>query len=50
MNGRFVLPDITVDEMKVHVKAKLKKFHIPGFLSWFFTRNIPNLERWKTGF
>ena len=49
INGRFVFPDMTVDEMKERVKAKLKEFHIPGFLSWFFTRNIPNLERWKTG-
>ena len=49
MNGRFVFPDITVDEMKERVKAKLKEFRVPGFLAWFFTRNIPNLERWKTG-
>ena len=47
-NGRFVLPDVTANEMQQLVKAKLKEFHIPGFLSWFFTRNIPSLERWKT--
>jgi len=35
--------------MKERVRAKLKECHIAGFLSWFFTRNIPNLEKWKTG-
>jgi hypothetical protein len=48
VNGKFVFPDITADEMKERVKAKLKEFHIPGFLSGIFTRNIPNLERWKS--
>jgi len=46
-NGRFVLPEITADEMKERVKAKLKEFHFPGFVAWFFTRNIPKLQRWK---
>ena len=45
--GKFVLPDLTADEMKLRVKAKLREFGIPGFLSGFFTRGIPKLERWK---
>jgi len=46
-NGKFVLPDITVEQMKERVKGKLKQFGIPGFLSGFFTRGIPKLERWR---
>ena len=46
-DGTFTLPDITVDEMKVRVSGKLKEFGIPGFLTGFFTRKIPRLERWK---
>ena len=44
--GKFTLPDITVDQMKVLVKAKMKEMHIPGFLSYFMTKNIPKLRRW----
>ncbi len=44
--GEFTLPNITVDEMIERVKGKMKEMHIPGFLAYFFTRNIPNLKRW----
>jgi hypothetical protein len=47
-NGKFTLPDITMEGMRTLVKGKLKEFGVPGFLSWVFTRGIPNLERWKT--
>ncbi len=47
-NGKFSMPDITVDQMKEIVKGKLKEFGIPGFLTGFFTKGIPKLERWKT--
>ncbi len=46
-NGKFTSPDMTVDQMKIRVKEKLKEFGFPGFLAGFFTKNIPNLERWK---
>ena len=45
--GNFTMPDITVDQMKVNVKEKLRSFGFPGFLTGFFTRNIPKLERWR---
>ena len=45
--GQFTLPNMTVTEMQALVKAKLKEFGFPGFLAGLFTRNIPNLERWK---
>jgi hypothetical protein len=44
--GRFTLPDLTVDQMQVRVRDKMKEFGMPGFVSWFFTRNIPKLARW----
>ena len=46
-NGKFTAPNMTVDEMKVLVKGKLKEFGFPGFLAGFFTKGIPKLERWK---
>lgn len=48
VDGKFTAPDITAAEMKELVKGKLKEFGIPGFLSGVFTKNIPNLERWKS--
>jgi hypothetical protein len=48
VNGAFTLPNITADEMKELVKGKLKEFGVPGFMSGIFTKNIPNLERWKS--
>lgn len=47
-NGKFTLPDISVDEMKTLVKGKLKEMGLPGILSSIFTRNIPKLVRWKS--
>lgn len=45
--GKFVLPDITVDQMNERVKDKLKEMGFPGFMTGFFARGIPKLERWK---
>jgi Putative zinc ribbon domain len=45
--GQFTQPNLTVEEMKDRVKMKLKEFGFPGFLAGIFTRNIPQLERWK---
>ncbi len=47
-NGKFLQPDITVEEMQVFVKNKLKE--MGGFLKMFagvYTKGIPKLERWK---
>lgn len=48
-NGRFTLPDLTVEQMKDRVKGKLAEFGIPRFAAGFFTRNIPKLKRWNNG-
>lgn len=44
--GKFTLPNITVHEMIDLVNGKMKEMHIPGFLAYFMTRNIPKLKRW----
>ena len=46
-NGKFALPDLTVEQMQDRVRAKLKEFGIPGPLAWFFTRKVPKLARWR---
>jgi hypothetical protein len=46
-DGTFVLPNITMEQMKERVKGKIKEMGFPGFLAGFFTRGIPKLERWK---
>jgi Putative zinc ribbon domain len=46
-DGEFTEPDLTVTEMVEKVQAKMKSMHLPGFLARSFTRNIPNLKRWK---
>ena len=46
-NGKFTMPNITVEQMKERVKTKIKEFGFPGFLAGFFTKSIPKLERWK---
>ncbi len=45
--GAFKQPDWTADQMRVFVKGKLKEMGFPGFLTGFFTKGIPKLERWK---
>jgi len=45
-NGKFINPNMTLDEMKALVKGKLKEFGFPGFIAGFFTSNIPKLKRW----
>ena len=46
-DGRFVLPDITLDEMQERVRTKLADMGFPRFLGSVFTRGIPKLERWQ---
>lgn len=45
--GDFKQPDWTATQMRTFVKGKLKEMGFPGFLTGFFTKGIPNLERWK---
>ena len=46
--GSFTHPEIaTATEMQVLVKEKIVKMGFPRFIAGFFTRGIPNLERWR---
>jgi Putative zinc ribbon domain len=45
--GQFVQPDISVQQMQAIVRRKLVEFGMPGFLTGFFTRSIPKLQRWQ---
>ena len=45
--GRFILPDLTVDQMQARVKEKLKEYGFPGFIAGMFTKKIPQLKRWS---
>jgi hypothetical protein len=44
--GKFTLPNITANQMIDLVKGKMKEMHVPGFLAYFITKNIPKLKRW----
>jgi hypothetical protein len=46
-SGKFVLPDLTVEQMQMRVRDKLKEFGFPGFLAGLLTRGIPKLARWR---
>lgn len=48
--GKFLQPDITAQQMQDFVKNKLKEMGFPRFLAGFFTKGIPNLERWKSSY
>lgn len=46
-DGKFQQPDWTAEQMQEFSKEKLKEMGFPGFLAKLFTKNIPQLERWK---
>lgn len=46
-DGQLINADWTVNQMQEFVKGKMKEMGFPGFLSGFFTKNIPKLERWN---
>ena len=45
--GQYKLPDISAEQMQQRVKGKLQEAGFPGVATWFFTRKIPKLARWK---
>jgi hypothetical protein len=45
--GQFTDPNLTVEEMVAIARGILKNMHVPGFLTKKFTKDIPNLKRWK---
>lgn len=46
-DGKFVLPDISASEMQERVRYQMIDMGFPRFSTGFFTRKIPQLERWQ---
>ncbi|MCK5416445.1 zinc ribbon domain-containing protein [Candidatus Parcubacteria bacterium] len=46
-NGEFLQPNITLEEMEVLVKGKMKEMGMPGFIAKLLTTGTAKLERWK---
>jgi hypothetical protein len=46
-NGAFTRPDVTADQMRDAVIAKLRELHFPQPLARFMTRNLHQLARWN---
>ncbi|MDI1302673.1 MAG: zinc ribbon domain-containing protein [bacterium] len=46
-NGRFFQPEMTIDQMKALVVAKLREKGFPGFVARFFASGLRNLKRWR---
>ncbi|REE86432.1 putative zinc ribbon protein [Paenibacillus taihuensis] len=47
VDGKFTMLDMTASQMQEFVKGKMVGMGFPKFLTGFFTRGIPKLERWK---
>lgn len=47
--GRFLQPDMTVDQMKDFCAGKLHEMGFPRFFARLMVRNLHKLERWNTG-
>lgn len=47
VDGKFVNPDWTAQEMRQFVKGKLVEMGFPKFTTGFFTAHIPKLKRWR---
>ena len=46
--GRFVMPNITVQQMQERVHVKLAEAGTPRLLAALLTRRIPRLKRWRS--
>ncbi len=45
--GAFRHPDVSVNEFQAHCVKALVDKGMPRIMAWLFTREIPNLPRWK---
>lgn len=45
--GRFVLPDITVEQMQARVCDQISESGIPRFVANLLSKSVPKLERWQ---
>lgn len=49
LQGEFTMPFLNVEDMQARVKMKMREKGLPGFMSGYFARKIPKLNRWKKG-
>ena len=47
VNGAFVNPDMTTEEMKALVVEKMRERAFPKFVDSFFASGLGRLKRWK---
>lgn len=47
VNGSFINPDWTAEQMQVFCKQKLKEKGFPSIVAWFLTLGVPKLKRWQ---
>lgn len=47
MNGEFVQPDMTVEQMKVLVAGKLREKGFPKYVANLFALAVKDLKRWR---
>ena len=45
--GRFVNPDMTIEQMKALVVEKLREKGFPTFVGRFFASGLKRLKRWR---
>jgi hypothetical protein len=46
-NGKFIDPDMTIDEMRALVVEKLAEKGFPRFVARFFAIGLDRLKRWQ---
>jgi hypothetical protein len=47
VGGRFVNPDMSIDEMRALVIEKLRERGYPWFVARFFASGLGRLKRWR---
>jgi hypothetical protein len=45
--GRFVMPDLTLEQMQARVSSRLRQVGVPEQRARSLVRRIPSLSRWR---
>lgn len=46
-DGKFVKPNMTLQDMQKLCMDKVRERGVPKFLAWIFTRKMHKLKRWN---
>jgi hypothetical protein len=49
VGGKFINPDMTIEEMRALVIDKLREKGFPRFIAALFALGLPRLKRWRGG-